>query len=71
MKEKGEEYDFVVSGALGHGCDAPEVKVWKVQNDRLKLMHSLGSHSLGIVSVDVSPNGKCNFIQFSESLQSF
>lgn len=59
MKEKGEDYDFIVSGAIGHGSDSPEVKVWRVTNDKIKQVHSLTGHSLGIVSVDVSPNGKC------------
>jgi hypothetical protein len=65
-KAKGEDYDFIVSGAVsgagsGHASDSPEVKVWKVQNDVKKIqhIHTLTGHSLGIVSVDVSPNGKC------------
>lgn len=59
MKEKGEEYDFIVSGALGDLHDSPQVKVWRVESDGVKHLHSLTGHSLGIVSVDVSPNGKC------------
>lgn len=41
------------------------MKVWKVENDKVKLLHSLNGHSLGIVSVDVSPNGKCEFAKSS------
>lgn len=59
IKEKGENYDFIVSGALGHQSDSPHVKVWRVESNGIKLLHSLTGHSLGIVSVDVSPNGKC------------
>lgn len=54
-----EEYEFIVSGAIGQGNDSPEVKVWKVVNERVKNIHTLTGHSLGIVSVDISPNGKC------------
>jgi WD40 repeat protein len=57
-----------VSGAIGSGADSPEVKVWKVESDRIKHLHSLTGHSLGIVSVDVSPNGKCKFC-FSHNVQ--
>lgn len=61
MKEKGEDYDFIVSGAIGHAAESPELKVWRVENNGVKQIHSLTGHSLGIVSVDVSPNGKCKF----------
>lgn len=65
MKDKGEDYDFVVSGAIGHADSPVEVKVWRVESDKIKHIHSLTGHSLGIVSVDVSPNGKCKlFFQF-------
>ena len=51
---------ILVSGAIGHGqSENPEVKVWRVENDKLIHTLSLSAHSLGIVSVDVSPNGKC------------
>lgn len=73
-KPLGEEYDFIVSGGIG-AADSPEVKVWRVENDRIKQIHSLTGHSLGIVSVDVSPNGKCKSIQefpkSSEALSEF
>lgn len=62
-KKKGGDYDFIVSGAIGNGSDSPEVKIWKVASDRVKLIHTLNGHSLGIVSVDVSPNGKCEFVK--------
>lgn len=64
IKDKGEDFDFIVSGAIGVGSESPEVKVWRVGTDRIKHIHSLTGHSLGIVSVDVSPNGKCKFSSF-------
>ena len=48
-----------MSGAIGSGSDGPEVKVWRVGNEGIKPLHTLTGHSLGVVSVDVSPNGKC------------
>lgn len=71
VKVKGEEYDFIVSGALGSGSESPEVKVWRVDNKQVKLTHSLTGHSLGIVSVDVSPNGKCKLSNRSSPLTLF
>lgn len=54
-----------MSGAIGHGqSENPEVKVWRVENDKLIHTLSLSAHSLGIVSVDVSPNGKCTYKLF-------
>lgn len=58
-QKKEDEYNFIVSGAIGHGAENPEVKVWRVESDKLIHMMNLNAHSLGIVSVDVSPNGKC------------
>jgi hypothetical protein len=55
---KKDPYDFIVSGALGNP-ENPEVKVWRLGEDIFTPLHSLTEHSLGIVSVDVSPNGKC------------
>lgn len=55
--DKEKEYDFIVSGAIG--AENPEVKVWRIDNDKFIHKMSLNGHSLGIVSVDVSPNGKC------------
>ena len=56
-KPAKEEYDFIVSGAIGN--PETEVKVWRVEDDKFTHLHSLAGHSLGIVSVEVSPNGKC------------
>ena len=64
-KEIIKEYDFIVSGAIHHGSDNPEVKVWRVENNStFSHLYSLTGHSLGIVSVDVSPNGKCEHLLF-------
>lgn len=38
------------------------VKVWELQGDRLTLKHNLEGHSLGVVSVAISNNGKCKDI---------
>lgn len=62
-KDKVPDFDFVVSGGLVSGQESPEVKVWQINNDKLQHIHSLPGHSLGIVSVDVSPNGKCKKIK--------
>lgn len=53
-----DPYEFIVSGALGNP-ENPQVKVWKVEGEKFTPMHTLSEHSLGIVSVDVSKNGKC------------
>lgn len=48
--------DYIITGALDD-----LVKVWELQDDKLELKHNLEGHSLGVVSVDVSSNGKCKF----------
>lgn len=68
IKDKGEDYDFIVSGAIGAASESPEVKVWRVEKDRIEHIHSLTGHSLGVVSVDVSPNGKCKLINVPKLL---
>ena len=49
-----------MSGAIGN--PETEVKVWRVEDDKFTHLHSLAGHSLGIVSVEVSPNGKCKLL---------
>lgn len=51
-----EESDYVVTGGID---DA--VKVWAWRNDQLELRHRLEGHALGVVSVDTSFDGKCEF----------
>ncbi|XP_065074864.1 superkiller complex protein 8 [Ochlerotatus camptorhynchus] len=54
QKNSGEFRDFVVTGGLDD-----RVKVWDVKPDnKLKLRNTFTGHSLGVVSVDVSSNGK-------------
>lgn len=48
--------DYIISGGVDD-----LVKVWELQDDRLSLKHNLEGHSLGVVSVAVSNNGKCIF----------
>lgn len=35
------------------------VKVWELQDDQLELKYKLEGHSLGVVSVAVSNDGRC------------
>ena len=37
------------------------VKVWAWRNDQLELRHRLEGHALGVVSVDTSFDGKCEY----------
>lgn len=46
--------DYIVTGGVDD-----LVKVWELQDDRLVLKHNLEGHSLGVVSVAISNNGKC------------
>lgn len=46
--------DYVVTGGLDD-----LVKVWELQDDKLQLKHTLEGHSLGVVSVAVSSDGRC------------
>lgn len=45
--------DYIVTGGVDD-----LVKVWELQDDRLVLKHNLEGHSLGVVSVAISNNGK-------------
>lgn len=53
------EDNFVVTGGID---DA--VKIWAWRNDQLELRNKLEGHVLGVVSVDTSYDGKCNFELF-------
>lgn len=48
--------DYIVTGGVDD-----LVKVWELKEDRLVLKHKLEGHSLGVVSVAVSNNGKCTY----------
>lgn len=52
-KPEGELNDFIVTGSLDD-----TVKIWDVKGDRLDLQQQLSGHSLGVVSVAVSSDGK-------------
>lgn len=53
-----EPVDFIVTGGLDD-----LVKVWDIREDNtLKLRHQLKGHSLGVVSVAVSSDGKSKYI---------
>ena len=45
------------------------VKVWAWRNEQLELRHRLEGHALGVVSVDTSSDGKCNYIKVVYSLR--
>ncbi|KAJ8975554.1 hypothetical protein NQ317_000737, partial [Molorchus minor] len=45
--------DYIVTGGVDD-----LVKVWELQDDRLSLKYNLEGHSLGVVSVAISNNGK-------------
>lgn len=49
--------DYIVTGGVDD-----LVKVWELQDDRLVLKHKLEGHSLGVVSVAISNNGKRNLL---------
>ncbi|XP_049871695.1 WD repeat-containing protein 61-like [Pectinophora gossypiella] len=49
---KAQLTDFIVTGGLDS-----LVKVWKLENNKLELLHSLQGHSMAVVSIAVSPDG--------------
>lgn len=50
---EAEYKDFIVTGGLDD-----YVKIWDVNDEKLKLRYSMAGHSLGVVSVTVSSDGK-------------
>lgn len=52
-KNDGELSDFIVTGSLDD-----TVKIWDVKDNRLELQQQLSGHSLGVVSVAVSSDGR-------------
>lgn len=52
-KDDGEFNDFIVTGSLDD-----TVKIWDVNDKSLRLQKELSGHSLGVVSVAVSSDGK-------------
>lgn len=56
-KQDPAPVDFIVTGGLDD-----LVKVWDIREDNtLKLRHQLKGHSLGVVSVAVSSDGKSKY----------
>lgn len=51
--KQDENSDFIVTGSLDD-----TVKVWDLKDNRLELRQQLSGHSLGVVSVAVSPDGQ-------------
>ncbi|GBP44255.1 WD repeat-containing protein 61 [Eumeta japonica] len=45
--------DYIITGGLDD-----LIKIWQLDNGQLELKHKLDGHSLGVVSVAVSPDGK-------------
>lgn len=52
-KNKGDSSDFIVTGSLDD-----TVKIWNVKDKSLSLQQQLSGHSLGVVSVAVSNDGR-------------
>lgn len=49
--------DYIITGGVDD-----LVKVWELdEEDHLKLKHQLEGHSLGIVSVAISNDGRCKY----------
>lgn len=49
--------DYLITGGLDD-----LVKVWQLRDQKLELKHKLEGHSLGVVSVAVSNDGRCNLL---------
>lgn len=50
------ESEYIVTGGIDES-----VKVWAWRNEQLELRHRLEGHTLGVVSVDTSADGQCEF----------
>lgn len=40
------------------------VKVWELRDDKLELKHNLEGHSLGVVSVAISSDGRSTYFDY-------
>lgn len=53
--------DFILTAGLDN-----VIKIWNIrEDDSLELKNELNGHSLGVVSVDVSPDGRSELVIFS------
>lgn len=50
--QEGAE-NYIITGGLDD-----LIKVWQLENGKLEMRHQLEGHSLGVISVAVSPDGK-------------
>lgn len=50
---EGVTENFIITGGLDD-----LIKVWQLDNGKLEVRHQLEGHSLGVISVAVSPDGK-------------
>lgn len=58
--EEGAE-DYIITGGLDD-----LIKIWQLDNNgKLELKHQLEGHSLGVISVAVSPDGKSKITKLS------
>lgn len=48
-----ESENYIITGGLDD-----LIKVWQLENGKLELRHKMEGHSLGVISVAVSPDGK-------------
>lgn len=48
--------NYIITGGLDD-----IIKVWQLDNGKLELRHQLEGHSLGVISVAVSPDGKSKY----------
>lgn len=53
MSTDNPKKDFLITGSLDD-----VVKVWELKNDKLQLKHDLEGHSLGVISVAISSDGR-------------
>ena len=64
MSSDDAPLDYIITGGVDD-----LVKVWELQDDRLVLKHNLEGHSLGVVSVAISNNGKCEILPYIQNFK--
>lgn len=48
--------NYIITGGLDD-----IIKIWQLDNGKLEVKHQLEGHSLGVISVAVSPDGKSKY----------